>query len=252
MFSIPHLIWLAISVVAIVLCTKTLLERKPSLEQVLSVACALCAASELIKVLTYIQMVPSADGSAMHMFIEWRHLPLHLCSIQILLIFYVRFAESARRRETVLAFMYPTCIMGAALALLLPSIFTNDVDPARAFVSPICYQFFIYHSMLIVLGIYITRCEEVHIRFAHLRSSLAILFAFGVISVYLNSAFATVVYQGTELMSVENTPNFFFTYRTPVGIPLTAIWQWYVYVAIISLIAVVSMTLFYLPYRNKR
>ena len=50
--------------------------------------------------------------------------------IQIFFIFYVRFSESERRRETALAFMYPTCIIGASLALLLPSIFTSSEELA--------------------------------------------------------------------------------------------------------------------------
>lgn len=253
MFSLQHLIWLAICIVAIILVLRKLLASKLPLEQVLSVSCVLAAASELVKLLTYIQMVPTADGSAMHMFIEWRHMPLHLCSVQIFLIFYARFAESAKRRETILAFMYPTCVFGAFLALALPSIFTNGIEPSQAFTHPIAYQFFIYHSMLIVLGVYIARCGEVNISFSkHLRSSLAIMLAFGMMSVYANSALAYATYTGTELLSVENTPNFFFTYRTPIGLLLTEIWQWYIYIVIICVLAVLVFTLFYLPFRDKK
>jgi len=251
MFSIQHLIWLAICILVIFVSLHAMLQRRPPLRQVLSAACVLCALSEFIKVFSYIQMVPSADGSAMHMFMEWRHLPFHLCSIQILMIFYVRFAESERRRETLLAFMYPTCIIGASLALLLPSIFTNGIEPSQAFTHPIGYQFFVYHTMLVVLGVYIARSGEVDIRFSHLYSTLAILFALGLASIYLNSAFAYVTYQGTTLLSVENTPNFFFTFRTPIGIPLAEMWQWYAYIAIISALAVGLITLFYLPYRAR-
>ena len=253
MFSPQHLIWLAICVVAIIFVLRALFARKLPLEQVLSVSCVLAVVSELVKLLTYIQMVPTADGSAMHMFIEWRHLPFHLCSIQIFLIFYARFAESAKRRETILAFMYPTCVFGAFLALALPSIFTNGIEPAQAFTHPVAYQFFVYHSMLVVLGVYIARCGEVKINFSrHLRSSLAIMLAFGMMSVYANSALAYVTYTGTQLLSVENTPNFFFTYRTPIGLLLTEKWQWYVYIAIISALAVLVFTLFYLPFREKK
>ncbi len=253
MFSPQHLVWLAICAVAIFLTLRELLARKLPLEQVLSASCVLAAASEFIKLLTYIQMVPTADGSAMHMFIEWRHLPFHLCSIQIFLIFYVRFAESAKRRETILAFMYPTCVFGAFLALVLPSIFTNGIEPAQAFTHPIAYQFFVYHSMLIVLGVYIARCGEVNISFSrHLRSSLAIILALGMMSIYMNSAFAYVTYTGTTLLGVENTPNFFFTYRTPIGLLLTERWQWYVYIAIVIALAVLVFTVFYLPFRDKR
>ena len=252
MFSIQHLIWLAISIVGIVVALRHILVHKISIFQVLNVACVLALISELIKIFANIQMVPTADGSAMHMFMEWRHLPFHLCSIQIFLIYYTRFTESDRNREVILAFMYPTCILGALMALLMPSIFTNGITPAQAFTHPIAYQFFIYHSMLIVLGVCIAKSEEVNIKFSHLYSTLAIMGAFAILSIYLNSAFAYPTYEGITLLSVENTPNFFFTFRTPVGILLTEIWQWYVYLAIIVALAVVLITLFYLPFRNKK
>ena len=105
--------------------------------------------------------------------------------------------------------------------------------------------------MLVVLGVYIARSGEVDIRFSHLYSTLAILFALGLVSIYLNSAFAYVTYQGTTLLSVENAPNFFFTFRPPIGIPLTEMWQWYTYIAIISALAVGLITLFYLPFRKR-
>ena len=250
MFSAQHIIWLVICATIVVLSLRTLLTKKVPLEKVLSIACVICALSEVVKLFTYVQMVPTADGSTLNMFIEHRHLPLHLCSIQILFIFYTRFTESRRNRETLLAFMYPTCIIGAAMALLLPTLF-NDISTSQAFTHPIAYQFFLYHTMLIVLGFYIARSGEVDIRFSHLFSTLGILFALGLLSIYVNSATAHVTYAGTQLLSVETTPNFFFTYRTPIGIALTQMWQWYLYIAIIAALAIILITLFYLPFRKK-
>lgn len=252
MFSLQHIIWLVICAIGIFFVSRWMLSKHIPLEKLLNVACVLAVISELIKIFANIQMVPSADGTAMHMFMEWRHLPFHLCSIQIFLVFYVRFAESQRNREAILAFMYPTCIIGAFFALLLPSIFTNGITPQQAFTHPVGYQFFIYHSMLIILGIYIATSGQVDIRWKHLRSTLAIMLALSLGAIYLNSAFAYPVYEGTHLLSVENTPNFFFTYRTPVGIALTELWQWYAYLAIIAVLMVGVITLFYLPFRKKK
>lgn len=252
MFSFQHIIWLSISITGIIVASRLLLARHIPLEQVLTAACALAAISEIVKILSNIQMVPTADGTALHLFMEWRHLPFHLCSIQIFLIFYARFAENGRRRTTVLAFMYPTCIAGAVAALLLPSIFTNGIAPDQAFTHPVAYQFFIYHSMLVVLGVHIARSGEAGITARHFRSTLALLYAFGFISIYLNSAFAYPTYAGTALRSVENTPNFFFTFRTPIGLALTEIWQWYAYAAILAVLAFAVVGVFYLPFRTRR
>lgn len=252
MFSVQHIVWFAICIAGIVGALYVLKTRRPSLRQVLTVCCVIAAVSEVMKLLTYTQMVPSADGSTLHLFIEWRHLPLHLCSIQIFFIFFTRLAKDSRLRETILAFMYPTCIVGAFSAILLPSIFSTTIPVSEAFRHPIAYQFFIYHSMLIVLGCYIAMSGEVKLRFSHVYSTLAILGALGILSIYTNSAFAYVTYQGNELLSVENTPNFFFTYRTPIGIQLTELWQWYVYLGILAVLVVVLVTLFFLPFRKQQ
>ena len=78
-------------------------------------------------------------------------------------------------RENILAFMYPTCIIGAFMALMMPSIFTTSIPVEKAFISPISYQFFIYHSMLIALGIIIVKSKEIDWNIKHLRYSDTLL-----------------------------------------------------------------------------
>lgn len=226
---------------------------KPDLKRVLTFCCAGAVASELVKVFSMIQLVPSSDGSFMTPFMEPQHLPFHLCSIQLIIIFYVRFAKEGSARTALLAFMYPTCAAGAFLALLMPSIFTNSIDVTQAFTHPIGYQYFLYHSMLIVLGIYIITSRQVDIQKKHYWSTVGILAGMAFISLYLNSWLASPNYQNGELVSVDYTPNFFFTYETPIGIQFTEIWQWYLYLGIIIVLAFVMIALFYIPvFRRKK
>lgn len=49
--------------------------------------------------------------------IGWRHLPLHLCGVNILLIAF----DVVKQTKTVRGFLYYFCIPGAALALLFPN-----------------------------------------------------------------------------------------------------------------------------------
>ena len=118
MFTVYHFVWLAVCAALIAGALIFLKKRRPPLKNVLSVCCVLCVASELVKDLSVIKMVPSADGSMLLPYMEMQHLPFHLCSIQILLIFFVRFARPGKARTTVLAFMYPTALIGAAASLL--------------------------------------------------------------------------------------------------------------------------------------
>ena len=240
MFSVQHVIWAAICLILIVGALYLLKKYRWSLKQALTVACIVAVASEFIKIFSSIELVLSADGTKTFPYIKMQHLPLHLCSLQILFIFYARFAKEGEKKDAVLAFMYPTCLLGAFFALLLPSIFTGTVPSVpleQAFTKPLAYQFFLFHSMLIVLAVYIPLSGEVRIKGKHYWTTLGMLGVLAVASLYINSMFAYPVYEAGKLISVEYVPNFFFTYETPIGLALTEKWQWCVYLAVLATLA---------------
>ena len=248
MFTINHFIWLGICALLLAASFVLLHKKKPALKKVLLAACVLSVISEVIKTFSVLEMVPSSDASTMYPYLEMQHLPLHLCSIQLVFIFYAQFAREGRVKEALLAFMYPSCTMGALLAIAMPSIFSNSIDVSQAFTHPLAYQYFLYHVMLVILGVYIARCGEVAIRPRHYLSTLGILGGLGFLSLYLNSMFAVPTYVNGELVSVDYSPNLFFTIKTPIGIPLTEKWHWMVYMGIVVLLAVVLIGLFYLHF----
>ena len=251
MFTWRHFLWLGICILLIGLSIILYKKKKPSFTKVLNIACAICIFSEVSKVLSTIEMVPSSDGSIIFPYIPMNHLPLHLCSMQIILIFYVRFTTNYRMRENVLAYMYPTCLLGAIMALAMPSIFTTSVPVEKAFTSLLSYQFFIYHSMLIALSIIIVLSKEVKWEKKHIRSTLIIVFLLSFLSIYVNSIFASPTYVDGKLVSVDFWPNFFFTYNNPIGLKLTQKWQWLLYLLVIGLIAIVLVVACYLPLLKK-
>ena len=248
MFSVNHFIWLGICIVVMAAAFYYLKKYKPSLTSVLTVCCALCILSEVTKTFSVLEMVPTSDGSKMHAYLEMGQVPLHLCSIQIAFIFFVRFTKNQQAREKLLAFMYPSCILGAFFAMMIPTIFSDTVPVARAFTHPQAYQYFLYHAMLIVLGVYIVMSNEIQLKTKHYSSSLGILGVLGFASIYLNSIFAVPVYESGALVSVEYTTNFLFTHEPPIAIPLTEKWHWFLYLGIIGLLAVVLIGIFYMPF----
>ena len=253
MFSTVHLIWLTISLIIIFISLKTIKDRSVTLDKLLTVACVICIVSEVIKVFSSMQLVPSADGTTMYPYMLPQHLPFHLCSIQIIIIFYVKFTKNTRVRELLLAFLYPTCIIGAVLALIMPSIFTGGtLELTQAFTHPLAYQYFLYHSMLIILGTGVIVTKEVDIRRKHYFTTIGILGILAFISVYLNSMLADPTYVSGELMHVDYTPNFFFTVKLPFDIVYTEIWQWYLYFGFIVIAAIIIIALFYLPFFRKK
>lgn len=246
MFGVSHWLWIGISILLVIAATMYLAKKKLPLEKVLSAACGVCVVSELIKLFSMLEAVPSSDGSRMYLYLEASQLPLHLCSIQILLIFFVRFTRNEKMREYMLAFMYPTCVLGAILALFMPT-FINGMSALEIFTNPRAYQYFIFHSMLIVLGLYIARSGCVRFQKKHLLSSIVILISLGFITIYLNSMFATPVYEAGELVSVEYMPNFFFTQAIPIHFPLTEKWHWFAWWGVSFTLAVSLISLSYMP-----
>ena len=198
MFSIQHFIWVFISLALIAAGLIALKKKKPTLKQVLTTVSIACAASELIKVFSCLELVPSADGSILYPYLELQHLPLHLCSIQILLIFYCRFGRGtiaeSRGKQIALQFMYPTCAVGAPFAIALPSIFNTTITVSQAFTHPIAYQTFLFHPMLIVLGIYIPMSGEVKFSWKTYGKTMGLLGFITFVQIYLNSLFANVTY----------------------------------------------------------
>lgn len=249
MFSATHFIWFAVDIAVITAALVYLKKYKPSLRQVLKICCVLAVISEMTKIGSQLQIVPSADGTAFYPYIELCHLPFHLCSLQILTIFYTCFSKNEKVRTVLLAFMYPTCTVGAAFAILLPSIGLE-----QGFTTALPYQYFLYHAMLIVLGIYIGTSGQVKLKAKHGIYTAGLLSLCAFCSVYLNSMFAAPIYENGELVSVEYTTNFFFTYATPIGIALTEKWHWFLYIGILILLGCTLIGALYLPFyiREKR
>ena len=252
MFSWQHFLWLAICIAGITASLVCLKKNKTSLSRLLDYAAVICILSEVTKVFSVMEMVASEDGSIIFPYIPMNHLPLHMCSIQILLIFYVRATKNKEMREKILSFMYPSCLLGAIAALAMPSIFTTSITVDQAFTHPMAYQFFVYHSMLVVLGLYIAMSGEIQWEKKHIFSTLKTIFAFGFISLYVNSIFASPSYLNGKLQHVDFWPNFFFTYNNPLNIKLTELWQWHLYLIIISLLVIVLVTLCFLPLLRKK
>jgi uncharacterized membrane protein YwaF len=254
MFSIYHFIWLAIAITLIVLLTKYLLITKPEFSKVLSVCCVVCIISELIKMFSQVELIPSKDGSMYFPYLSVEHLPFHLCSLQIILIFFLKFGREGKVKDAVMAFMFPTCLIGPMFALAIPTIWDNQDLSTFAFLNTLSYQYFLYHVMLIVLAIYIGYRNYNKFTIKDYFVSVGMLLLIAIIMIYVNSALAHKEYINGELVSVEFVTNFFFIFKVPIGIPLTEIWHWYLYVGILIVLVIVLLGLAFLPFiiHNKK
>ena len=252
MFSTQHFIWLGICVILAAGSIVLYRRKRPSLQKVLDICIIICALSEITKVLSVLKMVPSSDGSLMRPYLPLNHLPLHLCSIDIVLIYFARHSSSTKTREKIIAYLYPTCLFGSLLALGMPSIFSTSIRVDQAFSHPMAYQFFIYHTMLFVLAVVIVMSKEIKWEKHHYFDAIKYLSLMAFVSLYVNSIFASPTYVNGELVSVDFWPNFFFTYNNPLNIPMTTMTHWYIYMAIITTLAIILVGLCYYPLIRKK
>ena len=222
-------------------------KKRPDPDRVFTIALIIAILSEMSKMAGVIELVPSYNSKLLLPYIPMNHLPLHFCSIQLVLIAFARFMKNEERRENLLAFMAPTCVIGGIMALLMPSIFTTTISVDQAFTNVISYQFFIFHSMLIALGLIIVISGQVDWSMKHYRNTLLLVYLAGAVSIYLNSMLASPTYKDGKLISVDFWTNFFFTYQNPLGIQITELWQWYLYLLILMLVSALLLYLFYLP-----
>ena len=248
MFSLQHIIWLVISFLLIFISLFLIVRRDPGEKTVFSIACLVCIFSEAAKVFSTVRMIPLNGGTTYVPFIEMQELPLHLCSIHIFFIFYIRFfAKEGPSKLKILAFMFSTMTIGAVLALFLPTVFAV-IPPEKAFIHPQIYQTFIYHSMLVVLGIYIYRRWFAQWTIGHYFSTMRMLVLLAFASIYVNSMLLYPEFnENNEIAAARKITNFFFVVKVPVGINLTEKWQWFIYLAVMIMIAVVMVGAWYIP-----
>ena len=81
MLTIPHFIWLFISIAIVCVTLYFVLKKKPKLDKVLTVCCIVCIISEFIKVFSQIKMIPDMNGNY-YPYLSRAHLPFHLCSLR--------------------------------------------------------------------------------------------------------------------------------------------------------------------------
>lgn len=250
MFTSTHFGFLAITFILMGIGFFLIFKFKPSFKTVFTVACIGCVISELVKTFScmefdWIETYNEAGeiiSEELVPYIRMNHVPLHLCSIQILFIFIVRLIKRNKFTDMLVAFMYPTFIVGGVLALLMPS----DIS----FTNPQSYQFFFYHGMLVVLGIYIITQKEIDILPKHYLTTMALLGTFAFMSIYVNSILAHYNYDiVTDTFDLEYITQFFYTMRSPVSFLFTfqEPWHWYLYIVVIVFIALVAIGLLYIP-----
>jgi len=242
MFSIGHILFIVIclplAIGLAIFCAKKFGWNKRVLYAVLGIAIA----SEITKVFFFMQKMPMTDvhgnETGHGYFLAPDQLPFMLCSIQIIFILLITFVKNKKFLTVLMAFMFPTLIGGGAMAFVVPN---NPVN--FGFGSVIAFQFFIYHAMLVFLGIYMYLTKPVDFTIKSYFTAYLVLLVVAFLMIYVNSA----------LGGPDKNTNFMYVVRGPmegtsVDFPyMNTNHGWYVYMLQMASMAVLWFTILYSP-----
>lgn len=253
MFSAGHLLWIAISFILIIgglaLCVRT----RPDLDRMLATCLTVGIVSEIVKILSVAKILPVVEP-VFHLeagtpvleyaaagqyapYIEMAHLPLELCSLQIVFIAAALWAKDPLWKRRFLSILYTTGVLGGLMGIVLAYVTVDYTTVQSYFSSPRIWQFFLYHAMVVTLGLYVGICSEAPFGFRDFRGIAAALVSMDMLSLYLNSVFSQAVYRAGKPVGMVYSVNFFSSYINPVGLVLTEKWQWITYLVIRAVLA---------------
>jgi len=197
-------------------------------KRILYICCGIAVLSELTKVFYLVDEFPNG------FYLQQGYLPFNLCSIQIIFIFIITFSTSTKIKNPLIAFMYPTMLGGALMAMLIP---TSSVD--HGFISAISFQFWIFHAMLMFLALYMIITKPIKFSIKSYFTALILLAFALVMSIYINS-----IVGGSDVYA-----NFFFVARPPMdGLPILNLEHgWHVYILHLVWLGVLLVSLAYIP-----
>lgn len=201
MFGLTHFIWIGISIVIIIGLLFIRKRFNLSFETVLTIMLVMSICSEVTKI--FCNMEPAPDGRT-GLILDPGDLPFHLCSIQIFFMFAVKYIKNDIFREKMIGFMVPTMILGATIALFIPTVGTefNVVQ---------VYQYFIYHAFLIFFSIYCLKQRFVNWSWGVYLRNIKYLGAIALVVTWINSM----------LSGVLPRVNFMYLVRPPMeGLPV--------------------------------
>ena len=227
-FSTAHFVFLAVFWPAAVLLA-VFLSRKFGYSRKVVIVCAIIGVlCELEKIFFFVEGSPYGYGYRL----PPNHLPFAMCPFQIFLIFTLAFSSGLEKRRPLLAFMYPMLVGGGWIGMLLqtPSAYHGLLDIGT-------YRYFIYHSMLIFLGLYLYMTQPIRYTIKEYGMSIGLAAVALILAIWVNGFFGW-----------DPRVNFLFVVRPPMeGLPLLNLDHgWAVYILQMVWISVVVFTLCYL------
>ena len=163
--------------------------------------------------------------------IDQTQLSFHLCSIMIYAVILSNFIKNERVLSRIKSFMVPCLMIGALMALLIP---TEGVDPT----VPRVWQYMLIHGALVFYGLYLALIEKADLSIRAYGSNLLLMSGVMMVAFFMNSVLEQY---GT---------NFLFLRLPPMeDLPILNLNNgWYVYFVTLVAVACLLLFLVHLPF----
>lgn len=226
MFTLAHFIWLlaiaAVSAAVLIVAKK----RGVSHELVQRIVFVVLVLLKIFHLSLSMKEAPAGG-----MIINQTQLSFHLCSIMIYAVILINVIKNEKFVKVAKSFMVPCMLIGAAMALLIP---TEGVD----ILKPRVWQYMLIHGTLVFYGLYLALVERVDMSFRAYLNNLKLLAAVTMVAFLMNS-----------VLERYNT-NFLFLRVPPMeGLPILNLDNgWFVYFITLAFIACLLLLLVHLPF----
>ena len=244
MFSTGHLMWICISSCLIAGGVIACFRKKPEEDRILKLCLAIGILSEAVKVLSVTRILPMVDvavsGAALSYlptgqytpYLEMADLPLELCSLQVAFIAVMLFSKTLAWRSRLRALIFVTGVIGGLMGIGMAQVTVDYSTVRQYFTSARIYQYFLYHSMVVTLGLYLGLGPRSDVSLRSFKGTMGLLVLMDVPTFYLNSVFSQPVYEAGKPVGIAYRTNFFSSYVNPLGLALSKRWQWIAYLVI--------------------
>ena len=151
MLGTKHVILLIASVA--IIAGLFILSKRIKFEKITKILLYVGITSEIIKIFYYIIRNEATHGGIL----PKTDLPFHLCSIQIIFIAIINISKNEKLNRFILSFMFPSCLVGGAAALLIPAY-----SALNGFWI-ITAQYFLYHAAIIIFALHICTHKDLRL-----------------------------------------------------------------------------------------
>jgi len=207
-FSVPHILFLAILIPAAVILGIVLAKKVGYSNKVVWVCFFIGVISEIEKIVFFMQKhIIMIGETAINTYrLPAEHIPFNMCPMQIFLMLILVMSLDIKKHSFLISFMYPTLVAGSAFAMFFPAVIDKGY---HGLLDVATYRYFIYHALLVFLGFYLKKSKPVEFTIKSFGYAVVGISSAAIIMVWINAFFGW-----------DPGVNFFFLVYPPVqGLP---------------------------------